>query len=395
MRILHILDHSIPLHSGYSHRTLSLLHQQRQRGWHTIHLTGPAQGKVETPDRNSDRWHFFRTDPGSGLLALLPPLHQALLMRRMARRLRHAVKLTRPDILHVHPPAFNALAALQVGRRLALPVLVELRALGQDGASEDGGALRRLLARALESHVAHRADALVVTGDGMRRALLARGVNAARVSVIPAAVSLRHAVPRELRDPAFAHRLGLGPGPVIGYIGAFHHEQGLALLLAALPSLLRAHPGLQLLLAGAGPAEAELRARATPLGAAVVFAGALPHERIGQLHAVLDLLVYPRLPPAELVSPHKLLEALARGALVAASNIGPHRELIAHGRNGVLFEAGSTSALADALLALLAEPGCWDALRERARSFAVAERSWAAIAARYAPLYTRLVEGGA
>ena len=41
MRVLHVLDHSIPLHSGYSFRTLAILEQQRLRGWETIHLTTP------------------------------------------------------------------------------------------------------------------------------------------------------------------------------------------------------------------------------------------------------------------------------------------------------------------------------------------------------------------
>ena len=44
MRILHILDHSIPLHSGYAFRTLAILKEQRALGWETFHLTGPKQG---------------------------------------------------------------------------------------------------------------------------------------------------------------------------------------------------------------------------------------------------------------------------------------------------------------------------------------------------------------
>ena len=43
MRILHILDHSIPLHSGYTFRTLAILKNQRVLGWETFHLTGPKQ----------------------------------------------------------------------------------------------------------------------------------------------------------------------------------------------------------------------------------------------------------------------------------------------------------------------------------------------------------------
>ena len=41
MKILHVLDHSIPLHSGYSFRTLSILREQRALGWTTVQLTSP------------------------------------------------------------------------------------------------------------------------------------------------------------------------------------------------------------------------------------------------------------------------------------------------------------------------------------------------------------------
>jgi len=49
LRILHILDHSIPLHSGYTFRTRAILREQRRLGWETFHLTSPS-----TPPRR--RW---------------------------------------------------------------------------------------------------------------------------------------------------------------------------------------------------------------------------------------------------------------------------------------------------------------------------------------------------
>ena len=39
LRILHVLDHSVPLQSGYSFRTLSILREQRAMGWDTFQLT--------------------------------------------------------------------------------------------------------------------------------------------------------------------------------------------------------------------------------------------------------------------------------------------------------------------------------------------------------------------
>ena len=63
MRILHILDHSIPLHSGYTFRTLAILRAQRALGWETLHLTGPKQGPGPASEDCVEGLQFFRTPP--------------------------------------------------------------------------------------------------------------------------------------------------------------------------------------------------------------------------------------------------------------------------------------------------------------------------------------------
>ena len=61
LRILHVLDHSIPLHSGYTFRTQSILREQRKLGWQTYHLTTPKQTGATQEEEDVDGWHFFRT----------------------------------------------------------------------------------------------------------------------------------------------------------------------------------------------------------------------------------------------------------------------------------------------------------------------------------------------
>lgn len=58
LKILHILDHSIPLHSGYTFRTLSILREQRKLGWETFHLTSPKQIDCKVEEEDVDGWHF-------------------------------------------------------------------------------------------------------------------------------------------------------------------------------------------------------------------------------------------------------------------------------------------------------------------------------------------------
>ncbi|MFY7873121.1 MAG: glycosyltransferase, partial [Limnohabitans sp.] len=139
LRVLHVLDHSIPLHSGYTFRTLSLLREQRKLGWDTHHLTSPKHGAglagkdaqiaataTATLEETVDGWHFFRTPQGSGSFSL-PGLGELQLMGELERRLQQVAEQLRPQIIHAHSPVLNALPALKVGRRLGIPVVYEVR----------------------------------------------------------------------------------------------------------------------------------------------------------------------------------------------------------------------------------------------------------------------------
>ena len=397
MRILHILDHSLPLHSGYTFRTLAILRQQRMLGWHTTQLTSAKQGPSDSAQQLVDGWHFYRTAPNARWWARLPVLRQVAVIIGLAVRLRQLAQRLKPDILHAHSPALNAIAALNAGRALGIPVVYEVRAFWEDAAADHGssppGGLRYRLTRALETYALRRADAITTICEGLRQDLCARGLPPDKITVIPNAVDVA-AFDAAPVQPGLASSLGLEGHPVIGFIGSFYAYEGLALLLRAMPRMLAAQPRLRLLLAGGGPQDAELRALAVELGIAgqVVFAGRVPHALVAQYYQLIDVLVYPRLPMrlTELVTPLKPLEAMAQGRLVAASDVGGHRELIKDGQTGVLFRANDAEALAQSVLALLDQPASWPLLRRRARAYVERERSWAGSVARYAELYRRL-----
>ena len=70
LRILHVLDHSIPLHSGYTFRTLAILREQRKLGWQTFQLTSPKQGAAAAVKDEVDGLTFHRqAEPAAGPLA--------------------------------------------------------------------------------------------------------------------------------------------------------------------------------------------------------------------------------------------------------------------------------------------------------------------------------------
>jgi glycosyltransferase involved in cell wall biosynthesis len=139
MRILHVLDHSIPLHSGYTFRTLALLREQRRLGWETFHLTSPKHtGTTALEETVDGAWHFYRTPPTEGAASRLPGLEPVAQMRQVEKRLEAVVDAVRPDVLHAHSPVLNAIPALRVGRRRGIPVVYEVRAFWEDAAVDHG-----------------------------------------------------------------------------------------------------------------------------------------------------------------------------------------------------------------------------------------------------------------
>lgn len=406
LRVLHVLDHSIPLHSGYTFRTLSLLREQRKLGWETHHLTSPKHGaglgaKADGAlEQTVDGWHFHRS-PAAVVSKLggLPGLGQWQLMGVLQKRLQTVAEALRPDIIHAHSPVLNALPALKVGRRLGIPVVYEVRAFWEDAAVDHGttaeGSLRYRLTRAMETHALKRVDHVFTICEGLRSDIVARGVGADRVTVIPNAVDIEAFEPGGRPDAALKAQLGLTDCTVLGFIGSFYAYEGLDLLLDALPQILARRPEVRVLLVGGGPQDEALKAQAQRLGVAdkVVFTGRVPHAEVTRYYDLVDALVYPRhsMRLTELVTPLKPLEAMAQGRILVASGVGGHQELIRDGETGLLFAAGQAEALAAAVNRLLATPELWPRLRAQGRQFVENERNWRASVSRYPAVYERLL----
>jgi len=403
MKVLHVFDHSIPLHSGYTFRSLSLLREQRRLGWQTVHVTSPKHTAPSQPEETVDGWHFYRTaaagqGPLDGVPGLGSVMQMTALMRQLQARLLEVARREKPDLLHAHSPVLNALPALRVARELGIPVVYEVRAFWEDAAVDHGttteGSLRYRLTRRMETHALQRVDHVFTICEGLRQDIVARGIAASKVTVIPNAVDIEGFELGGEPDAALKARLGLEGATVLGFIGSFYAYEGLDLLLAALPLMLKQRPDLRVLLVGGGPQDAALReqARALGLGDKVVFTGRVPHAEVTLYYDLIDVLAYPRhsMRLTELVTPLKPLEAMAQGRLFVASDVGGHRELVRHGETGFLFKAGSPEALAEAVAAMLARRAEWPRLRQQARQFVETERNWRRSVSHYVQPYSQL-----
>ncbi|MCW8976769.1 MAG: glycosyltransferase, partial [Sedimenticola sp.] len=231
MKILHILDHSIPLHSGYTFRTRAILEQQRKLGWETAHITSSKHSADYQETEEVDGLLFYRTRPSESALASLPLMNQLDVINSLTKRLDQVIAIEQPDILHAHSPSLNGIAAIRAGRKHNLPVVYECRAFWEDAAVDHGTSkewgLRYRITRALETYTFKNADAVTTICGGLKGDIQARGIRADKITVIPNAVDLVHFSQRQdANDLQLSDELKLTDKNVLGFIGSFYAYEG-------------------------------------------------------------------------------------------------------------------------------------------------------------------------
>jgi PEP-CTERM/exosortase A-associated glycosyltransferase len=397
MRVLHILDHSLPVQSGYSFRSAAILREQRKLGIETVQVTSTKHDKGSGLHERVNDLEFYRTPKSGSILERIPVANQWEVVRRLRARLRELIESERPDFLHAHSPCLTAMAAIGLGK----PVVYEMRSSWEDAAVSTGttteGSARYRISKALETSVLRRADAVTTICEGLREEVILRGVAADRVTVVPNAVDVEAFTPSQAVDSPMRAKHGLNGCFVLGFIGSFFAWEGLSLLIDAMPAVLAKRPDARLLLVGGGVHDPALRSQTERLGLTkqIVFAGQVPHKDVNAYYDAIDLLVYPRLPMrlTNMVTPLKPLECMALGKVQVASDVGGHRELIKDGETGVLFRAGDPAAAAASILAVMDNPALRQRLSANGPEFVRAQRTWGAVVKRYVPLYERILAG--
>ena len=396
-RILHVLDHSLPLHSGYTFRTRAIMKAQAGAGWDVAGLTGERHYQhgvlPNEAEETVEGLRFFRTQ---SLPSGPPLLREWGEVRALTDRMVALHREWPFDLIHAHSPALNGLAGARAAEKLGLPFVYEIRAFWEDAAVGNGtgseGSARYRLTRALENYVVKRADRIAVICEGLRSDLVSRGVAAEKIFVSPNGVDMELFGNPPPPDTALAAELGLTGKKVIGYIGSFYDYEGIDDLIAAMPLM---QSDAHLLLVGGGPMEAALTAQsdASPAKDRIHFVGRVPHEEVERYYSFVDILAYPRkkMRLTDLVTPLKPLEAMAQGRLVAASSVGGHRELIEDGVTGALFAPDDPAAAAKSLDALLVDTQSWPTRKANARDFVAKERNWRKNIVRYDPVYHLLL----
>lgn len=394
MRILHVLDHSLPYFSGYSFRSQYILRAQQQLGLEVFAVTSPKHEQFAKAVETLDGVEYHRTNwPALSKVQMLPMARQVATIATLAKEIKRLAIEFNANLIHAHSPSLCGLAASQAARALKLPMVYEVRYYEEDAAVDRGktrhNSLRYRLGQRAELETLQQASAVTTISQALNGDLVQRGVAAKKIFVVPNGVDLERFYPVE-RDPELARQYGLQDQLVIGFIGSFYFYEGLDTLIDAVMILLAHRRDIKLLLIGEGEADAMLRQRIPRRWRdQVVFSGNVSHDEISRHYSVMDILVYPRRRSrlTELTMPLKPLEAMAMGKAVVASDLGGLREALDDGRAGYLVEADNAEALAERLWWLAEHELERQQMGLQAREFVVQQRDWRRVAERYFAAY--------
>jgi phosphatidylinositol alpha-mannosyltransferase len=301
--------------------------------------------------------------PGNGALSNL------VLSPSTLPRLRRALARERFDLLHVHEP----LAPMLAPAALALyegPTVATFHAAGDSS--------WRAVGLAFWGFLLERIDLRIAVSEEARRT--AEAYSPGAYTVVPNGVEIP-----ESTDPGEREHH-------VVFVGRHERRKGLPVLLTAWPEI-RRRTGARLRLIGADPLAVRLLLTRLHLdGDGVDLLGIVDHERLTDELASAKLLVAPSLGNESFGM--VLTRAFACATPVVASDIGAYRQ-VATPDAGVLTPPGDDAALADAVVAMLADEPARVRRGAAARELAVTRYAWPGVAAQLAGLYERLLAGEA
>lgn len=430
--VLHLLKESRPQRqNGFTMRSHDNMLAQRAAGWDPVVVTAlgfpRSAGAEVSPVEDIDGIRHHRLDLGAGYPSDGPA---DAYLQDYAWRAAVVARAERPAIVHASSGGRgyeSALVGLALGEHLDLPVVYEVRSLfdgpapassasagSASGGSASGAASAASATSAVASDATSRreryrrrdatevrsmlaADAVVTLAETMKSDIVARGVPAERVFIVPNGVDPEMFQPRA-PDPELRARHGLGGRFVIGYVSNLDHpREGQETLIEATALLAAAGRDVACLIVGDGRRRAEVESVAAASGAVdrIVFTGAVPHDEVPAMYALLDAFVVPRRDEraARLVTPLKPFEAMAMARPLIVADLPALTEVAPDGERSLAYRAEDALALAAAVIRLMDHPDLAAQLGEAGREWVTRERTWASNGPRWTEVYEAVLAG--
>ena len=352
----------VPGGVGFHIRDLAL--KFRSRG-HDVRVLTPSSSR-DLPDWISSAGQSVSV-PFNGSVANISVSPAAL------RRTRRWLADNAFDVVHVHEPVVPSVS-------MAAAMLSSAPLVGTFHAAL-GRSVSRAIASAPMRLYMERIGVRIAVSEEARRTLIEH--HGGDAVIIPNGVETA-SFRRASTDPRW---MATDSRPVIVFLGRLDEpRKGLSVFAGAIEGVLDKMPGARFLIAGRGDAP-EIRRQVARFS----FLGGISDEEKASLLAGASVYVAPQTGGESFGI--VLVEAMAAGTAVVASDIPAFRAVLEDGRAGVLFETGSSAALVDQLLGLLADKARLEDL-SKAGQRASLQYDWEVVADKVFEVYRLAIDMG-
>jgi len=369
MKILMGLDYYLPNYSGLTLYAAALAEGLAARGHQVAVLT--HRHRPELPAESEENGvRVLRASVVARFgKALVSP---SLLARAVA-------EVPRSDVLHLHAPLVPAVPLASLAATARVPTVVTFHCDLQPPPSV-GQAAVEIVARASQDFALDRANRIVTNTEDYARHTRPLSDRIEKVTWILPLVD--ETAPSKSPPEEVRQRFGIGPGPVLFFLGRFAAEKGIPSLIAAFSLIRRRHPRATLVLGGTKDVAGETVFRdiepvlADP-ASGVVATGTVSAQTRADLFAVADVLVLPSTNATESFGLVQV-EAMLAGVPAVASDLPGVREPVRMTGMGEIARVGDAADLAQKILAVLADPGRYRRPRAEVRALFSREKTLAA-----------------
>jgi glycosyltransferase involved in cell wall biosynthesis len=308
--------------------------------------------------------------------------------------LDRAARAFKPDFIYDRY-VNQSCAALIVARRRGIPVLLEVNSpYSYQKQTFDEKLILKRFSRWNERMVCRSVDRVIVVSSPLKQFLVGIGVPAEQIIVMPNGANPEVFHPG-ISGLSVRRTHGLEGQVIVGFSGILRPWHGLDLLLDAFERVAAGRNDVHLMILGDGPVRSELESSIAAKGLTrqVTITGRVPHARVREYVAAMDITVSPH--STFYASPMKVLEYMAMAKAIVAPDTANHRDILTTGRTALLFEPGRVEALAGAVGRLVADAQLRHVLGSAARHVIETERTWAHNAREVIAMVERLRRPGA
>jgi glycosyltransferase involved in cell wall biosynthesis len=297
-------------------------------------------------------------------------------------------------VVGTSPQFFCALAAYLVSIIKRVPFVFEVRDIWPQSAIELGVLRNRFaiqLLEALELFLYRRAALIVPVAEATLPYLLAKGIAAEKIIIIPNGIDADYLATSSLSEWDLRKELQVQDKFVVSYIGTHGLSHALEIVIKAAAQL----PDVQFLFVGEGAEKDQLKQQTQSLGLTnVLFVDQQSRERLLAFYRLSDVSLVPlkRLPLFQKVLPSKLFELMGNGCPLICSVEGEAAQLVKRAGGGLCIDPENVCALVAAIKRLQNDATLRQQMGERGRAFVLQHYLRERLAARYAMALERCVQ---